>query len=662
MTISFPISSRYLWIPVIPEQSLQKITITVSEKRIYEFLVPIQDAAEPSETDGTGKTENICKSQDNTASTCCSPNSTQCNHNSYDTVYYSAVPVSQHIGETITIKGDFPESFAEAIRQDDSLPDCKTADFPIAHFAAPGWINDPNGLVYADGLWHLYFQYNPFDTRWQNMSWGHAVSSDLINWTQHETALFPDETGSMFSGSCLPLDKDHLLFFYTSAGDATDWGKENSAPFAQHIALSTDHGETLVKTSSFTDSQENLPGGSAHTYTFGANVSTKNTAATQSSASKPEKTPKVESVFNDDPGKNPKVESIFSDDSKKNPKVESIFDPYNNMVLDQIAGGNRDPKVYKDEINGGYYMVLFLNGNEYAIFHSIGDDYTKWENTQRFEMAPAWECPDLRLIPGPSGKTWVFWTSDGFYKTGSFDGYHFVKDDSPLKRVYLNSLAYAGQTYQIYAPDTDDNFSDRVVLIHWLRTSNKGHNYTGMMGIPREMHLNENNDLCLTPAKEWTDKLISVETSIENAEANENMTTGKMAWSVTEESAIELDINGIENDLYIDIFGQKITYKVTSHTLHVENGNIDFHKDHNDVTVPDMEPCTDVCFGKHISDLRLIMDRGILEISAESDSLNAFFEIPLYKMNGTVTVNERPSDGNNYEALTVKAELFVIRA
>ena len=64
-----------------------------------------------------------------------------------------------------------------------------------------GWINDPNGLVYKDGVYHLYFQYNPFDTRWENMSWGHATSRDLINWTQQETVMYPDENGYMFSGS-----------------------------------------------------------------------------------------------------------------------------------------------------------------------------------------------------------------------------------------------------------------------------------------------------------------------------------------------------------------------------------------------------------------------------------------------------------------------------
>ncbi len=103
---------------------------------------------------------------------------------------------------------------------------------PRLHFTSPfGWINDPNGLIFHDGKYHLFYQHNPADTCWNNMHWGHAVSSDLFHWQHLEEALFPDEFGTMWSGSALHKQgKDGFYVFYTVAGD----------PFCQHIAYTKD--------------------------------------------------------------------------------------------------------------------------------------------------------------------------------------------------------------------------------------------------------------------------------------------------------------------------------------------------------------------------------------------------------------------------------------
>jgi len=122
---------------------------------------------------------------------------------------------------------------------------------PQFHFSPKkNWMNDPNGLVYQDGVWHLFFQYNPESNIWGNMTWGHAVSDDLMHWQQVDHALHPDEMGTMFSG-CAIVDKentagfgkDALLFFYTAAGDYVD----PRVPFTQCIAYSTDNGKQLTK-------------------------------------------------------------------------------------------------------------------------------------------------------------------------------------------------------------------------------------------------------------------------------------------------------------------------------------------------------------------------------------------------------------------------------
>lgn len=122
---------------------------------------------------------------------------------------------------------------------------------PQFHFTAKtNWLNDPNGLVYCDGIWHLFFQHNPNAPIWGDMTWGHAVSRDLLHWEQLEHALHPDAMGAMFSGSAVV---DHagtagfgagaLLAFYTAAGSAV----KPARPFTQCLAYSRDKGEHWTK-------------------------------------------------------------------------------------------------------------------------------------------------------------------------------------------------------------------------------------------------------------------------------------------------------------------------------------------------------------------------------------------------------------------------------
>lgn len=93
------------------------------------------------------------------------------------------------------------------------------------HTPLYGWMNDPNGMFYKDGLWHLYYQYNPYGSKWQNMTWGHSSSADLIHWNHHPNAITPNGLGAVFSGSCAidsensaGFGKDAVVAMYTSAG------------------------------------------------------------------------------------------------------------------------------------------------------------------------------------------------------------------------------------------------------------------------------------------------------------------------------------------------------------------------------------------------------------------------------------------------------------
>ncbi len=163
--------------------------------------------------------------------------------------YWIPIDVSDYKGEKVTLKFSLlnkNDVGYSQIKQSDTFGFDSNENFrPLYHFLPEyGWMNDPNGMVFYDGEYHLFYQYNPYGSKWANMHWGHAVSKDLVSWEHLPVALEPDSLGSIFSGSAIidtentaGFGKNAMIVIYTSAGKTQ----------TQSIAYSLDKGRTFTK-------------------------------------------------------------------------------------------------------------------------------------------------------------------------------------------------------------------------------------------------------------------------------------------------------------------------------------------------------------------------------------------------------------------------------
>ncbi len=175
--------------------------------------------------------------------------------------FFATLQVGQWKGQKVTLlaeKVPAESQGLELIVQSDKMSQEDTVYRekyrPQFHYTTRvGWINDPNGLLYYKGTWHLFNQHNPFSTNWGNMTWGHATSPDLIHWTNLPDAIQPDKLGTIFSGSGV-VDKNNtsgfqdgkespLVLIFTYNGESARFGAKAS----QGIAYSTDGGKTFTK-------------------------------------------------------------------------------------------------------------------------------------------------------------------------------------------------------------------------------------------------------------------------------------------------------------------------------------------------------------------------------------------------------------------------------
>ncbi len=170
--------------------------------------------------------------------------------------------LADYQGRKITVTGTLPGGLGEAwdkVKISPTYPGEESVyQEPLRsqyHFSSRrGWLNDPNGLVFKDGTWHLFYQHNPYNHNWDNMTWGHAVSNDLFHWKELPPAVHPDAEGLMFSGSAFVVPKSRtklpikgneaIVIAYTSEGTLS---YEPGRQASQSVAFSNDGGKTFEK-------------------------------------------------------------------------------------------------------------------------------------------------------------------------------------------------------------------------------------------------------------------------------------------------------------------------------------------------------------------------------------------------------------------------------
>ncbi len=299
------------------------------------------------------------------------------------------------------------------------------------HFSPQrGWNNDPNGLVFYRGEYHLFFQHNPYGWGWGNMHWGHAVSQDMVHWQELGDVLLPDEMGPMFSGSAV-----------------VDWN--NTSGFSQ-------------------DGQPPL----VLIYTAAGNPTTQCIA--------------------------------YSNDGRSFVKYDD------NPVVEQISGGNRDPKVCWHQPTGKWVQVLYVEWQgKHTIHFFTSPDLREWtlasitpggEDQDKF----LFECPDFFSLPvdgDASNPKWVLLAANDRYAVGTFDGRTFTPEQSDLPGQQGRGF-YAAQTFSDITP-TDG----RRIQIGWFQTETKGMPFNQSMSLPLELGLVTTADgprLTKTPVRELT--------------------------------------------------------------------------------------------------------------------------------------------------------------
>jgi fructan beta-fructosidase len=323
---------------------------------------------------------------------------------------------------------------------------------PQFHYSTRrGWQSDPNGLVYYDGEYHLFYQHYPYSSQptstsdWP-MHWGHAVSRDLVHWRELPVALYPEGALSIWSGSAV-VDEDNrsglqkgneksLVAFFTLANvKRMLTGKGQS--FSQGLAYSNDRGRTWTPYSG-----------------------------------------------------NPVLPSVTA--FNRDPRV-IWYAPGRKWIM--VLFLDRADYPAHPELNPATTMELYRDKGSYGFFSS--PNLKEWRKLGEVRIPGEAECPDfyeLAVDGNPKDTRWILQGATGFYLIGAFDGAIFTPESGP-HRLHEGNGWYASQTFNNIPAD-----DGRRILIPWAKSNDaNGPIYKDMpfnqcMGIPVELTLRNASD------------------------------------------------------------------------------------------------------------------------------------------------------------------------
>ena len=474
---------------------------------------------------------------------------------------------------------------------------------PQVHFSPDSsWMNDPNGMVYFEGEYHLFYQYYPDSTVWGPMHWGHAVSTDLVNWKHLPIALYPDSLGYIFSGSAVidinntsgfgKTNSPAMVAIYTYHNMAGEKSGRNDYQ-TQGIAYSNDKGRTWIKYE-----------------------------------------------------KNPVL---------KNPGQRDFRDPK--------VSWNTETKKWIMTLASGDHVCFYSSPNlkdwtlESEFGKGIGAHGGVWECPDLFELPVASSKGEKKWVllvsinpGGPNGG------SATQYFVGKFDGHQFINESIGTQWMDLGKDNYAGVTFS-NIPESDG----RRILIGWMSnwqyaTVVPTVKWRSAMTFPRELKLvSENNKYLLisSPVQE-IQQLRERKEELKPALVSSKLELGKNlsqpAYPIEISLKLSFPATNASNDFGLELTNSKgenllIGYDKTKGEFYINRtnaGNSDFSKDFSGIHVAPF-----VLSGASV-DMHVIIDAASVELFAMNGKVvmteiffptEGFSGIRLYSKNGNVQLD-----------------------
>lgn len=445
---------------------------------------------------------------------------------------------------------------------------------PQFHFSpATNWMNDPNGMVFYEGEYHLFYQHHPDGNTWGPMHWGHAISEDLVHWEHQNIALYPDEHGTIFSGSAVADIKN-------TSGLGTVDNPPLVAIFTYHDAEGSKAGKVDYQTQGI--------------------------------------------AYSTDKGRNWK--KYDGNPVLKNPGIKDFRDPKVDWVETESGNGKWIMTLaVKDKISF-YSSPNLIDWNHESDFNPDWAAY-----------GGVWECPDLFKLTTPEGdEKWVLLVSINpggpnggsatQYFIGNFDGKRFTAGDEEVKWLDYGADNYAGVTWANIPKD-----DGRRLFIGWMSNWLYANQvptevWRSANTLPRSLEIFGDQDRYLVASKPVSE-LQNIRTTSETLEGSEISIPSELA-------EFELSISSSEFELILsNDNGEKVVISKKGSEIFVDrsqSGLTGFSNEFINLhSSPDL--------GLDLKKLRLFLDRSSLELFFNDGELVfteiLFPEAPYTKLN-----------------------------